>query len=74
MHIPGWRSAWIWIGRLSPMLFLAHPFARHILLKVLTPGINSLIPLIIYLCLSFILAIGFRYLTIKIVGLTQPEY
>ena len=74
MHIPRWRSAWIWIGRLSPMLFVAHPFARLIMTKVFTPCISSLTPLITYLCLSFILAMGFRYVTKKTVGLTQPEY
>lgn len=63
LRIPVWRSAWIWVGRLSPMLFVAHPFTRYVLIKFFTPGINSPFPLIIYLCLTFLLAIGLKYVT-----------
>lgn len=63
LSIPGWRQFWIWIGRLSPMIFVAHPVARDIILKVLTPESPSVIPLMAYLCLTFILALIFRLLT-----------
>lgn len=61
MRIPGWRSIWIWIGRLSPMLFVAHPVAREFILDGLDPQSPALFPLLLYLCITFLLALVFRY-------------
>lgn len=61
MRIPGWRRFWIWIGRLSPMLFVAHPVARDIIFKTIDLREPALFPLSVYLCITFLLALVFRY-------------
>lgn len=61
--LPGWRRAWIWMGRMSPLLFVAHPVARNIVLSVYMPPSPSIIPLAAYLCLTFLLALVFRSFT-----------
>lgn len=63
MRIPGWRDFWIWIGRLSPMLFVAHPVARMIILEIFQPRDPVALPLVIYLCLIFLMSLIFRYIT-----------
>lgn len=60
MLMPGWRQLWIWIGRLSPMIFVAHPVARTVILRIFKPESPSVIPLVAYLGLTFILALIFR--------------
>lgn len=63
MRISGWRNFWIWIGRLSPMLFVAHPVAREIIFKTIDLKGPALFPLSVYLCITFLLALVFRYFT-----------
>lgn len=63
MKIGGWRQCWIWIGQLSPMLFVAHPVARTIILNTLAPSSPSLLPLSLYLCLTFALAYLFQFIS-----------
>lgn len=63
MRIPGWRSFWIWIGRLSPMIFVAHPVAREFVLDALDPQRPVIFPLLLYLIVTFLLALAFRYFT-----------
>lgn len=63
MKVSGWRHLWIWVGQLSPMLFVAHPVTRSIVMSVFEPNYPSIIPLVTYLCLTFPLALIFRYFT-----------
>lgn len=63
MTVPGWRNFWIWVGRLSPMLFVAHPVARSIILKAFDLQHPSWLPLLLYIGLSFVLALAFRLIT-----------
>lgn len=63
MKLSGWRNLWIWVGQLSPMLFVAHPVARSIAMLIFEPVSPSIIPLVAYLCLAFLLALVFRPFT-----------
>ncbi len=35
--IPYWRDVWMWIGRLSPFIFVAHPIVRSLMWRNLAP-------------------------------------
>lgn len=57
MLIPGWRSFWIWTGRLSPYLFVAHPVARGIAYTLLRPNAPSFKHLAVYVAITLVLAL-----------------
>lgn len=63
MLIPGWRSFWIWIGRLSPYLFVAHPVTRSIAYTLLEPNGPSLKHLAFYAFITLVLALILRPVT-----------
>lgn len=63
MLVPLWREAWIWLGRLSPMVFVAHPVARDAVACVLPLQGPGLLPLVLYLLVTLALALVFRPVT-----------
>lgn len=64
MAIPLWRELWIWVGRLSPMIFVAHPVARTIISRTCDTSTPSIAVLSLYLALTMLLALLFRYATV----------
>lgn len=37
VKIPYWRDMWMWIGKLSPFIFVAHPIVRSLMWRNMTP-------------------------------------
>lgn len=63
MLVPLWREVWIWLGRLSPMVFVSHPVAREAVVYVLPVQGPGLLPLALYLVVTVALALVFRLIT-----------
>lgn len=63
MLVPYWREAWIWLGRFSPMVFVAHPVAREAVAYVFPIQSPGLLPLVLYLIVTVALALVFRPIT-----------
>lgn len=64
--IPYWNKMWIWIGRLSAYLFVAHPITRHFLgfqvFDFHNPDAMPNLPhTMLYIVATFLLAIGYRW-------------
>lgn len=60
MLIPGWRGFWICIGRLSPIIFAAHPVARFITYVLFSPKGPSMLQLVVYIGITLALTLLFR--------------
>lgn len=60
MMIPVWRTLWIWMGRLSPYIFVAHPVARYLVFPMQKHREPMLESLAVYLGLTIVIALVFR--------------
>lgn len=63
MMIPVWRTLWIWTGRLSPYIFVAHPVARYLVFPMQKHREPMLESLAVYLGLTIVIALVFRLVT-----------
>lgn len=62
MKIPYWRDFWIFTGRISPFIFVAHPMVRRIFFNTLSAGEEpNLLLLITYFISVMICAILYKY-------------
>lgn len=60
-RIPGWRNLWIWIGKLSPFIFVAHPLVRMLMnIYLPNPVATNTTYIIIYLAATILSAIIYR--------------
>lgn len=61
LKIPYWRAFWIYIGRLSPFIFAAHPIVRSFIYRLLSPKYEpDASKLIIYIIMVMICAILYK--------------
>lgn len=63
MMVPLWRTLWIWMGRLSPYIFVAHPVARYLVFPMQKHREPMLESLAVYLGLTIVIALVFRLVT-----------
>ncbi len=60
LHIPGWSRVWIWIGRMSPFIFAAHPVVRMWFFAADSQPVPSPWLLALYLAGVILIAIAYR--------------
>ncbi len=61
LKIPLWRGMWIWLGRMSPFIFAAHPLVRHWILSAVDRPESSFCLIAGYFAAVILAAIAYRY-------------
>lgn len=61
LRIPVWRGMWIWLGRMSPFIFAAHPLVRHWIFSTVSRPVPSFWLIGGYFAAVILAAIAYRF-------------
>jgi hypothetical protein len=67
------RSVFVWIGSMSAFLFVVHPIARGIVIRVLLGKVPLPVLLLVYLALCFALAFPYRWFFQKFLSFCEKR-